>query len=261
MKKLIIPLLISIAFPSSAIAQFNLSVHEICKDVTDYDGCVKANKDFDPQEIKKLNIFGFKYQPMVGRGFDGTIFVLGVIKDSSADKAGLKFGDQIIRVNDEFLSKEDPEQSMLQIREATKDKILKLKIARYSLKKNKKARNVEVLDIQMDKNELKITVSDLFRFNDRKIIQQKLNAFVMNNLYIVNPSEKKSKKFNKKNYSNLNQNNINRMWREQQKKNWDSIPENNLNNQINNFHRTGDFYNFGSYGVHTPSHPGSGLGY
>ena len=72
----------------------------------------------------------------------------------------------------------------------------------------------------MDKNELKITVSDLFRFNDRKIIQQKLNAFVMNNLYIVNPSEKKSKKFNKKNYSNLNQNNINRMWREQQKKNY-----------------------------------------
>ena len=206
MKKLIIPLLISIAFPSSAIAQFNLSVHEICKDVTDYDGCVKANKDFDPQEIKKLNIFGFKYQPMVGRGFDGTIFVLGVIKDSSADKAGLKFGDQIIRVNDEFLSKVDPEQSMLQIREATKDKILKLKIARYSLKKNKKARNVEVLDIQMDKNELKITVSDLFRFNDRKIIQQKLNAFVMNNLYIVNPSEKKSKRvYTKRNNDLLDQ--------------------------------------------------------
>ena len=67
--------------------------------------------------------------------FNGTIFVLGVLKGSSADKAGLKFGDQIIRVNDEFLSKEDPEQSMLQIREATKDKILKLKIARYSLKK------------------------------------------------------------------------------------------------------------------------------
>lgn len=257
MKRILLPLLAALALPNAMAAGIDPAVHNLCKDVSDYAGCVIANKDFDPQEIKKLNIFGFKYSPMVGRDFKGTIFVIGIIKGSSADKAGLKFGDQILRVNDEFLSKEDPEQSFLKIREATKNKKLKLKIARYSLKKNKKGRNVEVLDIEMNKNELKISVSDLFRFNDKKLIEQKLNAFIMDSLYLGNPS----KKFNKKNYSNLNQNNINRMWREQQKKNWDSIPENNLNNQINNFHRTGDFYNFGSYGVHTPSHPGSGLGY
>ena len=215
MKRLLLPLLAALALPTVVNAGVDPAVHNLCKDVSDYAGCIKANKDFDPQEIKKLNIFGFKYLPMVGREFEGTIFVLGVIKGSSADWAGLKFGDQIIRVNDEFLSKEDPEQSMLQIREATKDKKIKLKIARYSLKKNRQGRNVQVLDIEMTKKEIKISVGDLFKFNDKNLITQKWNAFQLNNLYYSKSFEKNSKKVKNKRNNNLlnevNRHNFNRI--------------------------------------------------
>ena len=261
MKKALLTLLASLALPTAVNAQFDLSVHAICKDVSDYAGCVKANKDFDPQEIKKLNVFGFRYQYIDGGSgdyaeFNGNIFVQGIMNGSAADKAGLKFGDQIIKVNDASLSKEDPEQSILKIREATKHKNVKLTIARYSLKKDKKGRNVEVLDIQMNKKELKITVGDFYRFNDRNVIEQKWNAFLLNNLYrnFYNLSNDFNRDFSNKNNSKKFKNKKNNLLNQVNQRNFNQMLKRNETTGIRtyqpNYQPYGNVYGTsGQYGA------------
>lgn len=221
MKRILIPLLAPLALPTAVNAGVDPAVHNLCKNVSDYAGCVKANKDFDPQEIKELNVFGFRYNKLHLNTakrweFNGTIFVLGVLKGSSADKAGLKFGDQIIRVNDKSLSKENPEESMAKIIEATKKNNLKLKIARYSLNKNNDGRNIDVIDIDMNKNKIKISAFDLLQYNDANITKQKWYAFLKSNLYTDTFTFSKSpKKVKNKRNNNLlnevNRHNFNRI--------------------------------------------------
>ena len=43
MKRLLLPLLAAIALPTAVNAGVDPEVHNLCKDVKDYMGCVKAN--------------------------------------------------------------------------------------------------------------------------------------------------------------------------------------------------------------------------
>ena len=56
MKRLLLPLLAAIALPTTVNANVAPEVHNLCKDVSDYMGCVKANSK------KKVGILLTKQQ-------------------------------------------------------------------------------------------------------------------------------------------------------------------------------------------------------
>ena len=94
MKRLLLPLLAALALPTACSnvevsdktinAEISDKIHKRCKDVSDYAGCVKANKDFDSQKTKKIDVFGFRYHALSGVSgddaiFNGTIFVFCIL--------------------------------------------------------------------------------------------------------------------------------------------------------------------------------------
>ena len=65
MKRLILPLLAALALPTGVNAEVNPKVHNLCKDVSDYMGCVKANSknnSWNPFKAKTFNIKSNNYK-------------------------------------------------------------------------------------------------------------------------------------------------------------------------------------------------------
>ena len=46
MKRLLLPLIAALAFPTAVNAGVNHEIHKLCKDAKDYVGCVKVQSDF-----------------------------------------------------------------------------------------------------------------------------------------------------------------------------------------------------------------------
>ena len=108
MKRLLLPLLAALALPNAVNAGVDPAVHNLCKDVSDYMGCVKANskkEGWNPlknlSKTKTRNDFGygsfarFPYGAEVNKVFEG----------SPADKAGLKVYDLVTTKNGVKLNK------------------------------------------------------------------------------------------------------------------------------------------------------------
>ena len=65
MKRLLLPLLAALALPTAVNAEVNPKVHNLCKDVSDYMGCVKANSknnSWNPFKAKTFNIKSNNYK-------------------------------------------------------------------------------------------------------------------------------------------------------------------------------------------------------
>ena len=60
MKHLLLPLLAAIALPTTVNANVSLEVHNICRDVSDYLGCVKANQVEDSLKSKNEEVILYK---------------------------------------------------------------------------------------------------------------------------------------------------------------------------------------------------------
>ncbi|MDC3137953.1 PDZ domain-containing protein [Prochlorococcus sp. AH-716-I19] len=102
MKRFILPLLAALALPTAVNANVDPAIHNLCKDVSDYMGCVRANnkkEGWNPlknlSKTKTRNDFGygsytrFPYGAEVNKVFEG----------SPADKAGLKVYDLVTTKN------------------------------------------------------------------------------------------------------------------------------------------------------------------
>ena len=52
-------LVTALALPTAVNAGVDPTVHNLCKDVSDYMGCVKANKNYKTKIINTGKIYGF----------------------------------------------------------------------------------------------------------------------------------------------------------------------------------------------------------
>ena len=57
MKRILLPILAALALPNAINAGIDPAVHNLCKDVSDYAGCVKATKILIRKKSKKLNLW------------------------------------------------------------------------------------------------------------------------------------------------------------------------------------------------------------
>ena len=178
MKRLLLPLLAAIALPTAVNAGVDSEVHNLCKDVSDYIGCVKANSSnknwniFNKKKVsddyKELNIYGFKYAQLT----DGTgrYFVLKILKGSPAYKAGLKYGDEITQVNGEILDN----KPMPKLRGLDKPTI-NLKVKRYFRIENREFPGEIVEEFNLVKEKFKVSNNEFNNFinqNQEKGLEQ-----------------------------------------------------------------------------------------
>ncbi len=108
MRRFLLPLLAALALPNAVNAEVDPAVHNLCKDVSDYMGCVKANsKKGGWNSFKKStktetrNDFGFGFFTRFPYGLEVNV----VFEGSPADKAGLKTYDLIETLNGTKLNK------------------------------------------------------------------------------------------------------------------------------------------------------------
>ena len=145
MKRLLLPLLAAFALPTAVNANVNPEVHKLCKDVSDYVGCVEANKNKNSFKIKNIfsrkstkesnKIFKNKFftandrikvekwkkenfdpskQPSVGYIYawaddDSGIYAIKVFSSGAASRAGLKESSLITHIDNQRLSEADAE--------------------------------------------------------------------------------------------------------------------------------------------------------
>ena len=194
MKRLLLaPLLLG--FIPFANANVSPEVHNLCKDVSDYVGCVKANSSnknwniFNKKNIsedsKELNIFGFRYQQLT----NGRYFVLNILRGSPAEESGLKYGDEITHVNNEILNDEYPTK----LRGLDKPNI-DLKIKRYFKIENREFPGEVAKEIKIIKKKFRVSNNEFINFmnqNQEKMAERWVKfARTMYPEYLVHKGQK-----------------------------------------------------------------------
>ena len=162
MKRLLLPLLAALALPTAVNAGIDPKVHDLCKDVSDYRGCVKANSNnkswniFKKKNIsknyKEVNMHGFLYRKFP----DGRYFVMGIFTASPAEKSGLKYGDEITHINGEFIYKEP----ITKIRGLIDKTTLELKVKRYFRIENSKIPGKNVEEFKLSRKKFKVSINE-----------------------------------------------------------------------------------------------------
>tara|TARA_B100000212_G_scaffold313515_1_gene266476 strand:+ start:317 stop:1426 length:1110 start_codon:yes stop_codon:yes gene_type:complete len=136
MKRILIPLIASLALPTTVSANVDPEVHKLCKDVSDYVGCIEANSNSNSSVFKKSNKniknkffttndrakveqwkkenFDPSKQASVGYIYawaddDSGIYAIKVFSSGAAGKAGLKESSLITYIDDQKLSEADAE--------------------------------------------------------------------------------------------------------------------------------------------------------
>ena len=195
MKRLLLALLAALALPTAVNAGVDSEVHNLCKDVSDYIGCVKANSSnknwniFNKKNIsenyKELNIFGFRYQQLN----NGRYFVLNILKGSPAAESGLKYGDEITHVNNEILNDEYPTK----LRGLDKP-ILDLQVTRFFRIENREFPGEIVKELKLIKKSFKVSNNEYINFinPNREEIDDQWVMFVRNIFpeYLVHKGQK-----------------------------------------------------------------------
>ena len=195
MKRLLLALLAALALPTAVNAGVDSEVHNLCKDVSDYIGCVKANSSnknwniFNKKNIsenyKELNIFGFRYQQLN----NGRYFVLNILKGSPAAESGLKYGDEITHVNNEILNDEYPTK----LRGLDKP-ILDLQVTRFFRIENREFPGEIVKELKLIKKSFKVSNNEYINFINpkREEIDDQWVMFVRNIFpeYLVHKGQK-----------------------------------------------------------------------
>ena len=97
MKRLLLPLLASIALPYTANAEISDELHKKCLDARDYAGCVKTNKKPSLQKDKKISGIGIR---LFLNSDTAELTIQSVINDSPAASAEIQPNDVIIKIDD-----------------------------------------------------------------------------------------------------------------------------------------------------------------
>jgi len=165
MKRLLFPLLAALALPTAVNAGVDPAVHNLCKDVADYMGCVKANSNnkswniFKKKNIsednKELNKFGFRYFQLP----NGRYFLVDILKGSSAEESGLKYGDEITHVNNEILNDKYPT-----ILRGLDKPTIELKVKRYFRIENSEIPGEIVEEFKLIKKKFKVSNNEFNNF-------------------------------------------------------------------------------------------------
>ena len=189
MKRLSILLAVSFALQANVKGEVESHIHNLCKDTNDYMGCVKANSknnSWNPfnkknisNDFKELNIYGFKYV----QGNDGRIFIMGILKGSAADIAGLQYGDHITHINGQRL--DGSVESKTSLTKGLNESKAKLKIIRYFRIENREYPGEVEKEFELNKEKFKITKNEWNNFlqPDPKKELTKWNNFYRN-LYV-----------------------------------------------------------------------------
>ena len=104
MKRLLLPLLAALAFPTSVNSGISDELHKKCLEARDYVGCVQLyTKTTSPE--KRVGIW--ITHPLAGKNhiYDGTMWqppnweLVHVLAGSSAEYSGLLLGDKLLKIN------------------------------------------------------------------------------------------------------------------------------------------------------------------
>ena len=149
MKRILIPLLAALALPIAVNAEVDPKVHNLCKEVTDYMGCVKGNsknnswnpfkktakKDKSKEEIDleatKLGRVGLQIYIL-----KEDFIIATVIREGPADKVGIKNQDKIISIDNLSIKGMDINE-VIKLLRGQKGTKVSLKIDREGLLINK----------------------------------------------------------------------------------------------------------------------------
>ena len=96
MKRLLLPLFVSLALPNTADAEISDELHKKCLDARDYSGCVETNKKPLLQKDKKISGIGIR---LFLNSDTAELTVQSVINNSPAASADIQPNDVIIKID------------------------------------------------------------------------------------------------------------------------------------------------------------------
>ena len=96
MKRLLLPLLASLALPTAVSAEISDELHKKCLEARDYAGCVKTNKKFSSKKDKQISGIGLR---LFLNSDTAELTIQSIIKDSPAASADIQPNDVIIKID------------------------------------------------------------------------------------------------------------------------------------------------------------------
>ena len=243
MKRLLLPLLAALALPTAVNAGVDPEVHNLCKDVSDYMGCVKANKNYKTKIINTGKIYGFRYWQNPG---EDRLFIVDVLKGSVSDKEDLRIFDEIIQINNKDISSMKGYEVNDNFTEEINKPIIKLKVKRFFKIENRKKPGHIILEKKLVKSDMEIKSFDWEKFKNLDMQKAKESAYKWNKFVkYLYPRGSRSKTFRLSEIPGESSN-IKKFSGGGSaggfQTNYPGISGSELNQQINNYNRTGSFY-------------------
>ena len=96
MKRLLLPLIATIAVSDSAIAEISDGLHKKCLEARDYEGCVRTNKKLSDKRDKQTSGIGIR---LFLNSDTAELTIQSVVNDSPAAAADIKPNDVIIKID------------------------------------------------------------------------------------------------------------------------------------------------------------------
>ena len=141
MKRLLLPLIATIAVSDCAIAEISDGLHKKCLEARDYEGCVRTNKKLSTEKDKKISGIGIR---LFLNSNTAELTIQSVINDSPAAAANIKPNDVIIKIDGKSTKGMGITEAVSLIK-GPKDKPIKLALLRVNEEGKKEKINVRLV--------------------------------------------------------------------------------------------------------------------